>query len=122
MSTSARRSNYLAAIHAACPDLRLEQTRLNDDGQNNDVLIVNEELIFRFPRDDEGIERLEREAALLDRIRPAVPLPLPEPGYCSFAARAAGRVFAGYRLLPGEPLWHETVAAIRDPATVRRLA
>ncbi|HEY8292942.1 MAG TPA: aminoglycoside phosphotransferase family protein [Thermomicrobiales bacterium] len=122
MSPSVRRSNYIASIHAAYPALRIERMRLNDEGQYNDILIVNDDLIFRFPRHDEGIERLEKEIALLDRIWPVLPLPVPEPTYRRFVPRAVGQVFAGYRMLPGEPLWRETAAAITDPIVVRRLA
>lgn len=117
-----RRSEYIARIHTAYPELRIERLRLNDEGQYNDILIVNEDLIFRFPRHDAGIENLEREVAILPRIRPFLSLPVPEPIYTSFTPRVVGHVFAGYRMLPGEPLWHESVAAIADPAVVRRLA
>jgi aminoglycoside 2''-phosphotransferase len=122
MGTPIRRTHAIACIHAAYPELRIERLRLNDDGQNNDALIVNDDLIFRFPRDEEGIEKLATEVALLGRLRPFVPLPIPEPIYTSFMPRAIGHVFAGYRMLPGEPLWRETVAAMADPVTVQRLA
>ncbi len=122
MSSSIRRSHYIAALYAAYPNLRIERMRLNDEGQYNDILIVNDDLIFRFPRHNEGIEKLEKEIALLDRIRLTLPLPVPEPTYHRFVPRAVGQVFTGYRLLPGEPLWRETVATITDPAIVRRLA
>lgn len=121
MCASIRRSDYIASLHAAYPELRIERMRLNDEGQYNDILIVNDDLIFRFPRHDEGIEKLEKEIALLDRIRAALPLPIPAPTYRRFVPRAVGQVFAGYRMLPGEPLWRETVAAITDPAIMRRL-
>lgn len=116
------RADFIAAIHAAYPDLRIERMRLNDEGQYNDILIVNDDLIFRFPRHDEGIERLEKERALLDRIRPLLPLPVPEPIYRRLTPRTVGQVFAGYRMLPGEPLWRETVAALTAPAILRLLA
>ncbi len=122
MRAPIRRSNYIASIHAAYPALRIERMRLNDEGQYNDILIVNDDLIFRFPRHDAGIEQLEREIALLDRLRPALPLPIPEPIYCCLTPRAVGQVFAGYRMLPGEPLWRETTATIADPAITQRLA
>ncbi|MHB8644467.1 MAG: phosphotransferase family protein [Thermomicrobiales bacterium] len=117
-----RRADYIASIHAAYPELRIERLRLNDEGQYNDILVVNDDLIFRFPRHDEGIEKLEKEIALLNRIHPFVTLAIPEPIYHSFTPRAVGQVFAGYRMLPGEPLWRETLAAITDPTVVRRLA
>lgn len=116
------RADFIASIHAAYPELRIERMRLNDEGQYNDILIVNDDLIFRFPRHDEGIERLEKESVLLDRIRSALPLPIPRPTYRRLVPRAVGQVFAGYRMLPGEPLWRETVATITDPVIVRRLA
>jgi len=121
MSSSIRRSHYIAALYAAYPNLRIERMRLNDEGQYNDILIVNDDLIFRFPRHAEEIEKLEKEIALLDQIRSALPLPIPEPTYRRLVPRAVGHVFAGYRMLPGEPLWRETVAAITDPAVMRRL-
>ena len=122
MPPSARRSDYITSIHAAYPDLRIERSRLNDEGLANDILIVNDDLIFRFPRDDEGIATIAKEVALLERIRPFVTLPIPEPACCRLAPRVVGQVFAGYRMLPGEPLWRETFAALADPATIRRLA
>ncbi|MGI8687253.1 MAG: phosphotransferase family protein [Thermomicrobiales bacterium] len=122
MSSPIRRSDYIASIHAAYPALRIERMRLNDEGQYNDILIVNGDLIFRFPRHAEGIEKLEKEIALLDRIRSALPLPIPELTYRRLVPPAVGHVFAGYRMLPGEPLWRETFAAITDPVIRRRLA
>ncbi len=40
-------------------------------GQNNDVLIVNESLIFRFPRYRQGIDASRREVCLLSVQRVA---------------------------------------------------
>ena len=122
MSAPVRRSGHIASIHAAYPDLRMERTRRNDEGLYNDVLVVNDDLIFRFPRDADGIDNLEVEVALLRRIRPLVTLPIPDPTYASFTPRAVGHAFAGYRMLPGEPLWQESFATIRDVAVVQRLA
>lgn len=122
MRAPIRRSDYIASIHTAYPELRIERMRLNDEGQYNDILIVNDDLIFRFPRHGEGIEKLEKEIALLDRIRSALPLAIPEPTYRRLMPRVVGHVFAGYRMLPGEPLWRETFAAIADPAITRQLA
>ena len=39
---------YLQNIRRACPDLHISSVASNDQGQYNDVLIVNAELIFRF--------------------------------------------------------------------------
>lgn len=122
MSAPVRRSDHIASIHAAYPDLRMERTRRNDEGLYNDVLVVNDDLIFRFPRDVADIDHLEAEVALLWRIRPFVTLPIPDPIYAAFMPRAVGHAFAGYRMLPGEPLWRETFATIRNAAVVQRIA
>jgi aminoglycoside 2''-phosphotransferase len=72
-----------------------------------------------------GVERLREETALLRAIRPYVGLPIPEPRYVCFEPPVPGRVFVGYPLLDGEPLWRERVAAIAaidDGPTLGRLA
>ena len=38
----------LQSICSVYPDLRIASVEFNGDGQNNDVLVVNDELIFRF--------------------------------------------------------------------------
>jgi aminoglycoside 2''-phosphotransferase len=60
------------------PDLRISSVRPGDDGLVHDVLIVNEELVFRFAREETGRRALEREARLLALVRPRVSLPVPE--------------------------------------------
>jgi hypothetical protein len=99
-------------VHADRPVLSARL--VHGHGQNNTVLIVNDELIFRFPRYAAGVRRLEAEAALLERIRPRLPLPVPHPRYSSFEPREVGRVFMGYRRIPGEPLWMDALRAIGE--------
>ena len=41
---------YQQQIHDAFPELSIEQISLNEEGLNNDILVINEELIFRFPK------------------------------------------------------------------------
>ena len=36
--------------------------------------------------------------------------------------QGAGKVFVGYRVIPGAPLWRETLATITDEPTLQRLA
>lgn len=97
-------------IRAAFPQLVIEKTALLAGGQYNAVVRVNDDLIFRIPRFAEGAEKLEREAAIFDGIRPYLSLSIPEALYRHFAAPDEGSSFAGYRLLQGEPLSHEAVA------------
>lgn len=95
------------------PDLRISSLRAGDDGLVNDVLIVNEELVFRFARDDAGRRSLEREAGLLAFVRPRVSLPIPE-----VVQQQQGCLV--YRFIPGVPLDRRRLLA-QDVHTQRTL-
>ena len=47
---------YLDRIHAILPTLVITSMHFNQDGMINDVVMVNDQLIARFPKD--GLERL----------------------------------------------------------------
>ena len=72
---------YLDRISQAYPELGANKAEIVMEGQNNDVLIVNNSHVFRFPRHQEATDRLETECAILNWIRPyitsvQVPAPL----------------------------------------------
>ncbi|WP_270180878.1 phosphotransferase family protein [Alkalihalobacillus sp. CinArs1] len=100
-------SNYKREINAIYPELTITKLELNTIGQNNDVVIVNENLVFRFPKYDEGILALKNETAVLEEVRKHVTLPVPFPTYMSLQTQEVGKVFAGYDLIEGEPFWKE---------------
>ena len=112
----------LQSICLAYPDLRIASVEYNGDGQNNDVLVVNDELIFRFPKYAGALTRLEIETAILTGIQGRVSLPVPVPMFVSIEGRAVGQAFMGYHKLAGEPLWRETFRTIDDDKTLERLA
>jgi aminoglycoside 2''-phosphotransferase len=121
-------ARYLDSIHQAYPGLAITSVESHEGGQNNDVLVIDGEWIFRFPRYPEALARLEVETAILRAIKPYVPLEIPVPVYVGLvgrvaAAAPAGAVaFTGYRRIPGEPLWRETFAAIAEEGTLAGLA
>ena len=45
---------YRENIAAACPELAVETAELFRAGQNNDLVLVNGALIFRFPKYQAG--------------------------------------------------------------------
>src|SRR5512137_2445543 len=112
----------LQSIRSVYPDLQIASVEFNGDGQNNDVLVVNDELIFRFPKYAGALKRLEIETAILTAIAGRVSLPVPAPMFVSIEGQAVGKAFTGYRKLAGEPLWRETFRAIDDDETLDRLA
>ena len=113
---------YRENIAAACPELAMETAELFRAGQNNDLILVNGELIFRFPKYRQGIARLGRERAILNAVRGRLPLATPDYFYHNVDEEEVGRAFVGYRKLPGSSLWSEEYAQISDEGTIDRLA
>jgi aminoglycoside 2''-phosphotransferase len=72
---------------------------------------VDGEWVFRFPVVDNARRTVRRELALLPRLRPALPLPV--PAFEHVGRREDGELlFVGYRLLPGKPLTPELFAML----------
>jgi aminoglycoside 2''-phosphotransferase len=117
-----KRAARVRLVREAHPDLPIESAELREGGgQFNDILLVNGELIFRFPRSEAAARTLAMEVALLRALAGRLPLPTPDPVYGGAEPHAGRLAFMGYRALPGEPLWRETLAAERDGAAAPRL-
>jgi aminoglycoside 2''-phosphotransferase len=121
-------ARYLDSIRQAYPELAITSVESHEGGQNNDVLVIDGEWVFRFPRYPEALARLQVETAILRAIEPYVALEIPVPAYVGLAGRVAAAApegavaFTGYRRIPGEPLWRETFAAIAEEGMLAALA
>ncbi|MED5016727.1 aminoglycoside phosphotransferase family protein [Paenibacillus chibensis] len=105
---------YIRRIQDVYPELSIDEVEPNDIGQNNDVLIVNQSIVFRFPKHVQGVEKLKRETQLLKFIRPSVTLPVPDPMYHAFTEMEVGRAFMGYPLIEGSPFWKEAYVQMKE--------
>lgn len=114
--------SYLARIEQTAPELEIRSIELNDRGQNSDVLIINGQLVFRFPKYPQVLERLKVETAILTAIQGRVPLPVPVPTYVSLEGRQVGAALVGYRMIPGKPLWRDLFHRIADARTTEVIA
>lgn len=118
-----KQAAYVQVLSEFYPDLSISSAHLhNQGGQYNDVLILNHEIVVRFPRYAEGISQLQKEVRLLRCLQGLTSLPVPDPIYASPEQEPLGRFFMGYRMLPGEPLWRTTWQGIADQAALQRLA
>lgn len=108
---SYRHEDFIARIAEIMPDLRVEQIRRITQGQNNDVLVVNNAWIFRFPRTSAAAQSLIREATVLNHLHGHLPITIPNPEFYSPAASRSGE-FMAYRLIPGRPLTRSQVARL----------
>jgi aminoglycoside 2''-phosphotransferase len=115
-------AHHLERIRQAYPVLAVTTARpVTEHGQNNDILVVDERLIFRFPRYPSGIPALARTVRILHAIRSALPLAIPDSIYSSFEDGTVGKVFVGYSLIPGEPLWIQTFEGLPTEGARQRL-
>ncbi|HZT84182.1 MAG TPA: phosphotransferase [Gaiellaceae bacterium] len=79
-----------------------------DGGWDFKVLVVDGEWVLRVPRVADAAEKLEREAALLAALAPALPVAVPQ-----FEQLSNRPPFAVYRLIRGEPLRNQDPEGVR---------
>lgn len=116
-----QRELYLKTICDKYPGFSIHAVIPNSHGQNNDILIVNDEFIFRFPKYPDGIGELQRENAILAGIQGKITLSTPRVIFENVVA-PVGQAFIGYRMIPGLPLSRETFLGIHDEKTIDVLA
>jgi aminoglycoside phosphotransferase (APT) family kinase protein len=80
----------------------------NDEGYDYEVVVVDHEWVFRFPRRPGVEETLEVEIALLPALAPTLPVAVPV-----FEHVSRDPFFVGYRVLRGEPLVDEDGDGVR---------
>ncbi|OIU73044.1 phosphotransferase family protein [Rossellomorea aquimaris] len=102
-------------IKEKIPNFIIHNYYKNEQGQNNVVLIINDEWVFRFPKYKGGIEQLKKETVILESVSTKLSIPVPKPEFQSFHSEEPGQVFTAYRLLPGSPLWRENIINIEEP-------
>lgn len=100
-------------------DLDLNELRLVGEGWDNTVWLVDERIAFRFPRRQIAIPGVEREIAVLPRLAPHLPLPVPTPTHVGRPADDYPWPFFGAPFLTGRELGD---AAPPDETRVRLAA
>ncbi|KAA0549895.1 aminoglycoside phosphotransferase family protein [Bacillus sp. BGMRC 2118] len=86
------------------PKLTINSVVIDETGQNNHVVIINDSLVFRFPKYEQGIKDLETEVTILKNLKGVTTLPISSPTYLSFEKHCVGKVFSGYQKIEGETL------------------
>jgi aminoglycoside 2''-phosphotransferase len=89
----------LKLINDNFPELSWKSYRFINEGWDHEVLILDNHLVFRFPNDQEYRALLKDEVKVLKKLRPMVQVNIPNYTYI-----ANDFSFAGYKLIPGEPL------------------
>jgi aminoglycoside phosphotransferase (APT) family kinase protein len=90
-----------ALVAEQFPELDASSARLLGEGWDNSVWVVEDRLAFRFPRRQIAIPGVERELAVLPRLAPLVPAPIPEPRFIGVPSARFPWPFFGAPLLSG---------------------
>jgi aminoglycoside 2''-phosphotransferase len=93
---------YLDQIQELAPDLTVRQIELNTEGLVNDVVVINQQRIFRFPKNDWAKTALYNEAKVLALARQFVSVRLPH-----FDLNQNDIV--SYEFIPGEALLRDDI-------------
>ena len=95
----------LDCVRTDFPALAIRSAWVGESGWDNDVIIINDEYVFRFPKDD-GV-RLDVEIAVLNHLRGRITMPIPR---IEFVGRSTP--FVGYRKIHGTPLTTDACARL----------
>ena len=94
--------------------VQVDSIRLLDEGWDNVVYLVNQDLIFRFPRRELGLACMENEIALLPFIADQVSFSLSSPSWIGLPSTLYPYPFAGYSMIQGIPLCDAFSKPIND--------
>lgn len=114
--------SYLRQIRKHYPELPVDTVILNQDGQYNDIVVVNDALIFRFAKVPESVETLRKEMIILRSLQGQISLAVPNPIFYNAEANTLGEAFMGYSMIPGKPLLFQDFKAIANLKARERIA
>lgn len=100
----------LQLIQQQFPELGAKKIKLLGEGWDNSAFLVNESLIFRFPRRKIALPLLETEWCILPKLAPLVSLPIPVPRWKGTPSADFPWSFIGYRMLPGVTACHANLS------------
>jgi aminoglycoside phosphotransferase (APT) family kinase protein len=86
------------------PDLARAPITTLATGWDNTAYVVGDQWLFRFPRREIAVPGVRREIAVLPRLAPLLPLPIPNPTFIGQPSDRYGWPFFGARMLPGREL------------------
>lgn len=109
---------HLARLRELLPDQPFGRARPIDEGERNAVLVLDERLIARFPRDAAGVAALRWEAALLGAL-PELPVAIPRPLLVALDPPLPGAAVMLYPRIPGEQLSIAAAGSLPEAALAR---
>lgn len=112
----------LELIREQFPGLNASQIRLLGAGWDNTAFLVNEEMIFRFPRRTIAVPFLETEWRALPKLSPRLSLEIPHPRWHGKPSSRFPWPFLGYRMLRGLTACHANLSEQKRAALAEPIA
>lgn len=98
-------------IHKYFPKLEINDTKLITEGWESDILVVNNEYVFRFPKENNRFDCVyEKEKIITDNIRKFI---LTEISNIQIY-KHKDTIFTVLKYIPGENLYHTTANIVDD--------
>lgn len=94
--------NLIQKIKVEFPDIQYSNAKLITHGWDNEVVILDNTFIFRFPRNNEYQDRFKVEVRLLEYLKDKVNVAIPEYAYIS-----QDKTWGGHYMIQGEELQAE---------------
>ncbi|MBM3887414.1 hypothetical protein FJ364_05795 [Candidatus Dependentiae bacterium] len=89
-------------IAAQFPELTPVHLEFLGEGWDNSSFLVNDAIVFRFPRREVAVNLIQHEVNILPYVAPMLPQPVPIPSYLGVPSESYAWPFAGYPLVAGK--------------------
>lgn len=107
-------------VKSTYPDLIINEIKINNKGWDNDILIVNNEIVFRFPKTEQVYSKILDELILLESLAKKKPI-LQLPNYELMDSKSSIKGVK-YPFLQGRSLSEYTFKDIsKDPDNAKRI-
>jgi aminoglycoside 2''-phosphotransferase len=106
-------------IQTVVPELTIQSSRINDVGQNNYIVEVNDEWIFRFPKAQVNLEESKLEYSVLCALGKRLTLTIPTPKYVQLTNKVQDSFYA-YHKIQGLPLLQGEFNALKDKTKIAK--
>lgn len=112
-----------ASLQNQFPDLGIiTEIKYLSEGWDNTVFLVNNHIIFRFPRRTVAAELIEQENTVLNQLPSFLNIEIPRPIYLGKATEQFPFAFHGYQYLTGKPSYLAALSIEERKASITILA
>lgn len=88
-------------LHSQFPAMDTTQVRLLGKGWDNTAFLIDDALVFRFPRKSSAVPSIETEAKVLPALHARLPIQIPRPEWHGQPSAEYPWPFLGHRLVRG---------------------